>query len=101
MDSQFGLDFNEAECLFQKYSEGQFPNIEITGLMGLATFTEDKAQVKAEFNKLKNLFDQFSSQKKLQTLSMGMSDDYSLAIDCGANSVRIGSSIFGRRNYDL
>ena len=100
-DSKFGLDFNEAERLFQKYSEGQFPNIEITGLMGLATFTEDKAQVKAEFNKLKNLFDQFSSQKKLQTLSMGMSDDYSLAIDCGANSVRIGSSIFGRRNYDL
>ncbi len=98
-DTKYGLELHEAKELFLDYLNGKFPNIKISGLMGMATFTDDKDQVKKEFNFLKNLFDQLSLQQKLQTLSMGMSDDYPLAIECGANSVRIGSAIFGSRNY--
>ena len=67
----------------------------------MATFTEDKDQVKKEFTYLKQIFDKLSFQRKLETLSMGMSDDYPVAIECGANSVRVGSAIFGHRNYNL
>ena len=67
----------------------------------MATFTEDKDQVKKEFSYLKQIFDKLSFQRKLETLSMGMSDDYPVAIECGANSVRVGSAIFGHRNYNL
>ncbi len=98
-DTKTGLEVSEAKELFLEYLKGNFPNIEICGLMGMATFTEDKAQVKREFDFLKRLFDQLSIQKKLDVLSMGMSDDYLLAIDSGANSVRVGSAIFGNRNY--
>lgn len=98
-DTKFGLETSQADELFSKYLNGNFPNVEITGLMGMATFTDDQAQIKREFTVLKNLFDQLSLQKKLETLSMGMSGDFQLAIECGANSVRIGSAIFGERNY--
>ena len=80
------------------YQKGKFPNIEINGLMGMATFTDNKAQVSKEFSVLKHLFDQLSLTKKLESLSMGMSDDYITAIECGSNSVRIGSAIFGLRS---
>jgi len=98
-DTKTGLEMPEAEEIFQKYIQGNFPNIEITGLMGMATFTDDKDQVKREFSSLKTFFDHLSHQKKLETLSMGMSDDFPLAIECGANSVRVGSAIFGSRSY--
>ena len=98
-DTKTGLEVSEAKELFLEYLKGNFPNIEICGLMGMATFTEDKAQVKREFDFLKRLFDQLSIQKNFDVLSMGMSDDYLLAIDSGANSVRVGSAIFGNRNY--
>lgn len=100
-DTKFGLEIDEAKELFQKFVEGEFPNVEITGLMGMATFTEDENQVRKEFEKLKNLFDNLNTIKPLQTLSMGMSDDFPVAIDCGANSVRVGSAIFGRRDYSI
>lgn len=100
-DTKFGLEIEEAKSLFQKFIDGEFPNIEITGLMGMATFTEDKNQVKKEFEKLKKLFDNLNTNKPLQTLSMGMSDDFPIAIECGANSVRVGSAIFGRRDYSI
>ena len=77
----------------------KYPNVEITGLMGMATFTNNKNQIKSEFLVLKSLFDELSTYKNLEKLSMGMSDDFPLAIECGANSVRIGSAIFGVRNY--
>lgn len=99
-DSKFGLTISEAKKIYQEYLEEKFPNIKITGLMGMATFTENKNQVKYEFLKLKNLFDELNQLGDLETLSMGMSDDFKLAIDCGANSVRIGSAIFGERIYD-
>lgn len=98
-ESKFGLDINEAKDLFEQYLNGEFQNIEITGLMGMATFTEDKDQIKKEFLNLKSLFDELNQLKKLETLSMGMSDDFPIAIECGANSVRVGSAIFGRRDY--
>ncbi|REC42945.1 MULTISPECIES: YggS family pyridoxal phosphate-dependent enzyme [Chryseobacterium] len=98
-ESKFGLNINEAKDLFEQYLSGEFQNIEITGLMGMATFTDDKDQVKKEFLNLKSLFDELNQLKKLETLSMGMSDDFPIAIECGANSVRVGSAIFGRRDY--
>ena len=98
-ETKFGLEINEAKELFADYLNGRYPNIEITGLMGMATFTDDKNQVRKEFMYLKQIFDQLSLLKKLDTLSMGMSDDFRIAINCGANSVRIGSAIFGNRNY--
>lgn len=98
-DTKYGLEIYEAKELYLDYLNGKFPNVIVTGLMGMATFTEDKNQVKKEFSLLKHLFDQLSRQQKLETLSMGMSDDYPIAIECGANSVRVGSAIFGHRNY--
>lgn len=98
-DTKFGLEIEEAKSLFEKFVNGQFENIAITGLMGMATFTEDENQIKKEFSVLKNLFDELSKTRKLETLSMGMSDDFPIAIECGANSVRVGSAIFGRRDY--
>lgn len=98
-DTKFGLEPMQAREIFGKFLNGNYPNVEIIGLMGMATFTEDEPQIRKEFGILKTLFDEFSKQKPLATLSMGMSGDYSIAIECGANSVRIGSAIFGERNY--
>ena len=98
-DTKYGLEILEAKEIFSNYLEHQYPNIEILGLMGMATFTDNKNQVKSEFLVLKSLFDELSTFKKLKTLSMGMSDDFALAIECGSTSVRIGSAIFGVRNY--
>ncbi|MGA9213257.1 YggS family pyridoxal phosphate-dependent enzyme [Kaistella sp.] len=98
-DTKYGLEINEAKELFLDYLNGKFPNIIISGLMGMATFTENKNQIKKEFSLLKHLFDQLSLSQNLEVLSMGMSDDYPLAIECGGNSVRIGSAIFGYRAY--
>ena len=98
-ETKYGLEISEAKDIFSNYLEHQYPNIEILGLMGMATFTDNKNQVKSEFLVLKSLFDELSTFKKLETLSMGMSDDFALAIECGSTSVRIGSAIFGVRNY--
>ncbi len=98
-ETKFGLEIEEAKILFQKFVDGEFSNVHITGLMGMATFTEDENQVRKEFKILKDLFDDLSTTNALQTLSMGMSDDFPIAIDCGANSIRVGSAIFGRRDY--
>lgn len=98
-ETKYGLEISEAKEIFSNYLEHQYPNIEIHGLMGMATFTDNKNQVKSEFLVLKSLFDELSTFKKLETLSMGMSDDFALAIECGSTSVRIGSAIFGVRNY--
>ena len=98
-ETKYGLEIAEAKEIFSNYLEHQYPNIEILGLMGMATFTDNKNQVKSEFLILKSLFDELSTFRKLETLSMGMSDDFALAIECGSTSVRIGSAIFGVRNY--
>ncbi|MBP4137896.1 YggS family pyridoxal phosphate-dependent enzyme [Flavobacterium geliluteum] len=97
-ESKFGLDENELNELLSSSEFKEMKNIRILGLMGMATFTEDQNQIKKEFLQLKSIFD--STKNKLEsvsTLSMGMSGDYLLAIECGSTMVRIGSSIFGGR----
>jgi len=88
--------------LFRLSSEfKELKNIRTLGLMGMATFTEDQNQIKKEFQHLKSIFDSIKTLQnencKLNTISMGMSGDYQLAIECGSTMVRIGSSIFGGR----
>lgn len=100
-ETKFGLDIEEARMLLHQFVAGKYPNVDLVGLMGMASFTEDKNQVKDEFSLLKTVFDEFSQIHQISTLSMGMSDDFNIAIDCGANSVRVGSAIFGRRDYSL
>ena len=77
-------------------------NVKVTGLMGMATFTDNQEQIKKEFTSLKTVFDKYTAKPltdncQLSTLSMGMSGDYNIAIDCGSTMVRIGRSIFGSR----
>ena len=104
-DSKFGMTEVEAKDILQSEAFLELQNINVTGLMGMATFTDDKAQLKSEFNTLNSTFNTLKSLKtsncELNTLSMGMSGDYQLAIDCGSTMVRIGSSIFGARNYSI
>ena len=100
-DTKYGLEKAEAEEILKKYLDNQYPNVEIKGLMGMASFTENTSQIKAEFQSLKAIFDEFSALHQLETLSMGMSGDFEIAIECGSNSVRVGSAIFGHRQYDL
>ncbi len=100
-DTKFGMEISETKELYEKYLAGEFPNVEVNGLMGMATFTEDKAQTEREFLILKRLYDQLSLSGNLNTLSMGMSGDFPLAIKCGATSVRVGSAIFGERDYHI
>lgn len=98
-ETKFGLTVDETKDIFNKYLNGNYPNIEIKGLMGMASFVDDEIQIREEFSVLKNLFDEFSQLKPLETLSMGMSGDFPIAIESGSNSVRVGSAIFGERNY--
>ena len=101
-ETKFGLDENELHELIQSEEFKQLYNINIVGLMGMATFTENQSQIRKEFTYLKSIFDATKNLKSktlnLKSLSMGMSGDYQLAIECGSNMVRIGSSIFGGRN---
>lgn len=102
-ESKFGLDEQELEEILNEiqHNKENYKNIKIVGLMGMATFTENQNQIEKEFKHLKTIFDKYSqletSNLKLETLSMGMSGDYQLAISCGSTMVRIGSSIFGSR----
>lgn len=94
--NKFGLNREEAQEILVKQS--QYPNIRIIGLMGMATFTSDKAQIRSEFSLLKFIFDNIQKEHtEIKTLSMGMSGDYSIAIDEGSNMIRVGSAIFGTR----
>ena len=101
-ETKFGLDEQELNDLLSSESFKNFNNIRIVGLMGMATFTENQSQIKKEFEHLKSIFDTLQNLKiknfQMNTLSMGMSGDYKLAIACGSTMVRIGSSIFGGRS---
>ena len=98
-ETKFGLTVDETKDIFNKYLEGSYQNIEIKGLMGMASFVDDETQIREEFSILKTLFDELSHLKPLETLSMGMSGDFPIAIESGSNSVRVGSAIFGERHY--
>jgi pyridoxal phosphate enzyme (YggS family) len=100
-ETKFGLDEKEVNEILNSEEFKNLENIRIVGLMGMATFTDNKDQIKKEFQNLKTIFDKVSQLKtencQLNTISMGMSGDYQLAIECGSTMVRIGSSIFGNR----
>ena len=97
-ETKFGLPPDQLNTLLE--DSKIFENVKIIGLMGMATFTEDKDKITSEFKLLKRLFDKTNEKlPDMKILSMGMSGDYEIAIECGSNMVRIGSKIFGARNY--
>lgn len=103
-ETKFGFSESELMDMLQGEVWKSLSNVNICGLMGMATFTDDKSKVRREFNTLKNLFDKlkstfFANEPDFKEISMGMSDDYPVAIEEGSSMVRIGSSIFGVRNY--
>ncbi len=101
-ETKFGLDFAEAESLLKSNELGNLKNISITGLMGMATNTDDTVQIRQEFKSLKQFFDKMKSQTlqsnvNLQEISMGMSSDWEIAVEEGSTLIRVGSAIFGSR----
>ncbi len=100
-ETKFGFAADEIKALLAENIEGKYPNVKVVGLMGMASNTSNSTQVKKEFALLKNLFDQIgkTTGKDFEVLSMGMSGDYALALEEGSTMVRVGSLIFGARNY--
>ena len=99
-ESKFGFTETEATDFLNSDEYMSYKNIKIVGLMGMATFTDDQRKIDQEFNKLKIFYKKVNrSNSEINVLSMGMSDDYPIAIRNGSTMVRIGSSIFGKRNY--
>ena len=102
-ETKFGLDEKELNDIIRFITQNNeiYKNIRIVGLMGMATFTDNQEQIKKEFTHLKSIFDANQNLKSeicnLKSLSMGMSGDYKLAIECGSTMIRVGSSIFGGR----
>ena len=103
-DTKYGFDLESAETMLQSADYQSFENINIIGVMGMATFTEDENQVRQEFKRLKEIFNiiqikYFSNQITFKEISMGMSDDYQIAVKEGSTMVRIGTLLFGARDY--
>jgi PLP dependent protein len=101
--TKFGFSEEEVIDLLNNYP-ASFSHVQIVGLMGMATFTNNQEQIRKEFNTLKKLFDRLKGIKlppmvEMKELSMGMSADYEIAVAEGSTFVRIGSSIFGERNH--
>jgi hypothetical protein len=103
-ETKFGFSITDAEKLLSSQEYKTLKNVRICGLMGMATFTEDLEQVRLEFRQLKIYFDfirqkYFSDTSYFKEISMGMSDDYPIAVEEGSTMVRVGSKIFGERMY--
>ena len=103
-ETKFGLDMEEAKVLLESDDYKQMKNVKIVGVMGMATNTDDEGQVRREFPHLKEIFDElkttyFAGNPEFKELSMGMSGDYRIAVEEGSTMVRVGSAIFGARNY--
>lgn len=104
-ESKFGLSQENLKVLLNSETLKNASHIQIKGLMGMATFTDNKEQVRKEFKNLKNLFDEIKETSlpenvHMEELSMGMSSDYQIALEEGSTMVRVGSAIFGERNYN-
>lgn len=102
-EHKFGFTPESLLHFLEEYSANPTPSIRICGLMGMATFTNDDAQIRKEFRSLKTLFDTvkrryFQEADHFQTLSMGMSGDFKIALEEGSNMIRVGSLIFGHRS---
>ncbi len=99
-ESKFGLSYEECRNFFESGKLQELQHVHVIGLMGMASNTGNEAQLKKEYGQLIQFYDELAiSHPELNTLSCGMSGDYTLAIEQGSNMVRIGSSIFGERNY--
>ncbi|MES2558973.1 MAG: YggS family pyridoxal phosphate-dependent enzyme [Bacteroidota bacterium] len=101
-ETKFGLDMDEARALLNSDSFKSMENVSIEGVMGMASFTEEEAQIRKEFRVLKSFFEEIKSEirnskSEISVLSFGMSGDYKIAIEEGSNMIRVGSSIFGGR----
>ena len=97
-DSKFGLKIEDFECFYKSLKT--YKNLNIIGLMGMATFTNNTEIIDEEFKMIKSIYDEIASiDYKFKVLSIGMSDDYNIALKNGSNMIRIGSKIFGKRNY--
>ena len=94
--TKFGFSYEEAEAVLSKAKK--LENVRITGLMGMASYTDNTAQLTVEFSGLQDFYNRLQPTNKWTTLSMGMSNDYKLAVDLGSNMIRVGSLIFGSRN---
>ena len=99
-DSKFGMPPEEAKTFLEENKAANYPNVNIVGLMGMASFVEDETQIKREFAQLEKIYNTFKEQYAFSVLSMGMSGDYKLALEHGSTMVRVGSAIFGARNYN-
>lgn len=94
--TKFGFSYEEAEAVLLKANA--LENVRINGLMGMASYTDNTIQLKREFQDLNNFYNKLQSKNNWTTLSMGMSNDYRLAVSLGSNMIRVGSLIFGSRN---
>lgn len=100
-DTKFGMTLQEAKEVLNAENVAKMQNVNIVGLMGMATFTEDREQVREEFQALKKLYDDLKTEfPQIQHLSMGMTADYQIALEEGSNMLRVGSAIFGARDYN-
>ena len=104
-ESKQGFSREELMALLEKLEQNPLQGVEICGLMGMASFVEDKEQIRREFEELRSAFSEIkgkyiSAHPNFNELSMGMSGDYKIAIECGSTMVRIGTTIFGARNYN-
>jgi len=99
-DSKFGLSIEDTQSVLSSEALSNMKNLQVVGLMGMASFTSDMEEVSKEFSSLKTFYDKLNEENhKLSILSMGMSGDYKIAIEKGSNMIRVGSAIFGARNY--
>ncbi len=103
-ETKFGFNYEEAEEMLSNPKFKEYENVRVCGVMGMATFTDDEEQIRKEFKQLAQFFQQlknnyFKNSEYFKEISMGMTNDYKIAIEEGATLVRIGSLIFGKRNY--
>lgn len=103
-ETKFGLDLQEADEILTSSAFGEMEFVDIRGVMGMATYTDDEAQIRKEFRALKSIFSKlkesyFQQKPTFTEISMGMSGDYLLAVEEGSTMVRVGSKIFGERIY--
>lgn len=105
-ESKFGFSLEECEAMLDDAAFATMENVQIAGVMGMATFTDDQEQVRREFRQLQTIFQHlkekyFADNEGFKEISMGMTDDYPIAIEEGSTLIRIGSAIFGERQYNL
>lgn len=98
-DTKYGMDATQIKELLKSEDYAQYENIRVRGLMAMATFTDDKEQIGREFKTIQILYNELKEEQGFDVLSIGMSGDYPIAIENGSTMVRVGSAIFGEREY--